>query len=326
MGGKLCRVLLLSVACAFTGEARAQSPVPLSVERGPRAEECPDGVTLLARIAAIRGHAGAPSGASYDVGFTHTADTFTAIIRSGPNGESQRVLEGRGLTCSALAQATAVTLALLFDSDVDNQPRETEKPEPEAEPVSPPPKVYHLLADPILIDVREPSPHVDGTLALGVAGLAGVLRPFSPALTGELGLQLARWRMGIGVLWNPPQALTLDPGVVRESLLSGTARSCLALTRTSGFRLDACTGLFAGVVTAQGEGFTRNARRIRTWLAIPLELSLAQSSDHVGWEVSASALGSLVHQDFSVDGLGVAYQSPRIGGMLSLRAVGLLPL
>jgi hypothetical protein len=30
-------------------------------------------------------------------------------------------------------------------------------------------------------------------------------------------------------------------------------------------------------------------------------------------------------QDFSIDGLGVAYESPPIGGTLTLRVVGLLP-
>src|SRR5450432_2493224 len=128
IGGKLCCVVLLSAFCALSafclsGEARAQSPELLNVERGPGAEECPDAPTLIARIAAIRGRAGAPGSASYDVGFSHTADTFTAVIRGG-DGESQRVLEGRGLTCAALAQATAVTLALLFDSEVDHTPNE----------------------------------------------------------------------------------------------------------------------------------------------------------------------------------------------------------
>ncbi len=324
MGGSLCCVVLLSFVSALvlSSEARAESPELLNVERGPGAEECPDAATLIARIANIRGRAGAPSSASYDVGFSHTADIFTAVIRGG-DGESQRVLEGRGLTCAALAQATAVTLALLFDSEVDHTP--SEKPAPAPPPPSPPPK-DHLLGDLVLVDVRDRGPRVDGTLALGVSGLVGVLRPLSPAVTGELGLQVARWRVGIGVLWNPAQSLTLEPGVVRESLLSGTARSCLALTRASGFRFDVCTGLFAGVMTAQAEGFTRDERRVRTWLAVPLELSLAQLAGPVGWEVSAAALGSLVHQDFSIDGLGVAYQSARVGGMLSLRAVGLLEL
>jgi hypothetical protein len=327
MAGSVRRLAVLSACWLCIGSlcrpAEAQDSEPLSVERGVGAEECPDAPALIARVAAIRGRAGVPDGASYQVDFSHTADTFTAVIHSGVNGESQRVLEGHGLSCAALAQATAVTLALLFDSEAETTAPEPPKPEP---PPRAPVQNERLLAEPILIDVHQRGPRVDGTLALGGAGLIGVLRPFSPALTGEIGLQVARWRMGIGVLWNPPQALTLGPGQVRESLLSGTARSCVALTRRDVFRFDVCTGLFAGVVTAQAEGFTRNERRLRTWLAIPLELSFARTSSPIGWDVSASALGSLMHQDFSIDNLGAAYEAPRIGGMLSLRAVGLLSL
>ncbi len=326
MGGRHCWFVLLSVVSTLTSNALAQTPESLNVDREPGAEDCPDAATLSARITQIRGRADTPSHTGYDVSFSHTADTFTAVIHGGANGESQRVLEGRGVSCSALAQATAVTLALLFDSEVDSTPSEAPKPEPTLAPPAPA-KVDHLLTEPILIAVRNRGPRVDGTLSLGVSGLVGVLRPLSPALTGELGLQVARWRMGIGVLWNPPQSLSLEPGTIHESLLAGTARSCLALTRANSFRFDVCTGLFAGVATADANGFTSNEHHVvRTWLAIPVELSLAQLSGPVGWEVSASALGSLVHEDFSIDHLGPAYQSPRVGGMLSLRIVGLVPL
>lgn len=307
---------------AALASAQAEDSEPISVERGPGAEECPDAASLSARVAQIRGRPDAPSGPSYGVSFSRTLDAFSAVIRSGANAESQRVLEGRGPSCAALAQATAVTLALLLDSEADN----ASEP-PKAEPVEPAaPKKEHLLAEPILIDVRERGPRVDGTVALGVAGLAFVLRPLSPAFTGELGLRVTRFRAGIGVLWNPPQTLTLAPGDVRESLLVGTARSCFALARADAFRFELCSGLFAGVTTAQAEGFTRNERRVRSWLAIPLELSVAELSNPIGWELGASALGSLAHHDFSIDNLGPVYESPRVGAMISLRAVGLFSL
>jgi hypothetical protein len=89
-------------------------------------------------------------------------------------------------------------------------------------------------------------------------------------------------------------------------------------------RLDVCSGLLAGVVSAEAIGFTVNQRRSRSWLAVPVELSLTQLSGPVGWELSASALGALAHHDFEVDGLGAPYRSPRVGAMLSLRAIGLL--
>lgn len=323
MGGVRRGVLLLSVGLALSrpGVAGAEERAPLVVERGAGAEECPDADSLIARVAKIRGRATFPPDSSYEVGFTHTGDAFTAVIRSGGNAESQRTLDGHGPTCSALAQATAVTLALLFDAETDAAP---EPPKPEPPKPEPPPKLE--LSEPIPIEPPRHGPRVDATAALGLSGLVAVLRPLSPALTGELGLRVSSWRMGLGVLWSPPQSLTLAPGIVRESLLAGTARVCLALTRTEELRLDLCSGLSAGVVSARASGFTRNREDSRPWLAVPLELSFSQHSGPVGLEVSAAAIGALEHQDFTIDHLGPAYESPRVSGMLSLRAVGSWPL
>jgi len=320
MRGRLGWFLATSVFVGtLNSNAHAQAADALRVERGAGAEECPDAASLGERIVSIRGRADTPNNGNYEVSFTHTADTFSATIRSGPNGESQRVLEGHGPTCAALSQATAVTLALLFDSEADS----ASKPEPEPEP-PPLPIVAPAPSEPIVLPPPHSRTRIDSTLSLGAAGLAFVLRPLSPAFTGELGLRVEGVRVGLGVLWNPTQSLALDPGHVNETLLAGTVRTCIALTRTQALQLDVCSGLFAGAVSAQAEGFTHNSRRVRSWLAIPLELSLANLSGPIGWEVSASALGTLVHQDFEVEGLGVAYRAPRVGAMLTLRAVGLL--
>jgi hypothetical protein len=304
------------------GNARAQTSDPLRVERAAGTEDCPDAIALSERISAIRGRDDTPNDSSYQVSFTHTGDTFSSVIRSGPNGESQRVLQGHGSTCAALAQATAVTLALLFDSQPDRKP----PPPPEPPKPAPAPQVESSLVAPVAADPQASRVRVDSTFSVGAVGLAFVLRPLSPAFTGEVGLQVKRWRAGLGVLWNPAQSLPLEPseGHVSESLLSGTARSCLALVGAQSLHLDVCTGLFVGIVKAQAVGFTVNQpERHRAWLAIPLELSLADTSGPVGWELSAAALGSLVHHDFEVTHLGTAYDAPRVGALLTLRAVGL---
>ena len=323
MRGRLRWFLVLGAFFALAGNARAQGSEPLTVERGPGAEDCPDAASLAARIASIRGRAGAASSANYAVAFTHTPDTYTAVIHSGANGESQRVLEGHGPGCAALAQASAVTLALLFASEPDSAAPPIPEPPQPPPPPPPPPKVENPLTEPVEPEKRSRL-QVDNTLELGASALIGVLRPVSPAFSGELGLHVARIRVGLGVLWNPTQSIALEPGTVHESLLSGTARTCFALLRADSLRFDVCSGLMAGVVSAQADGFTVNERRSRSWLAVPVELSLAELSGPVGWELSASALGALAHRDFQVDGLGVAYRSPRVGAMLSLRAIGLL--
>src|SRR6188768_386541 len=219
-------VSLVSVGVALLQvSALAQALDALRVERAPGAEDCADAANLGERIARIRGRVDTPKNSHYEVHFSRTADTFSASIHSGPNGEGQRELTGPGPTCASLAQATAVTLALLFDSDEASATRA--EPEPPA-PAAPPPAVIAPRVEaPPQVAARPPA-RLRGTLSLGAAGLAFVLRPLAPAFVAEMGLSYQRVRTGLGALWVPTQSLTLEPGHVDESLLAGTARACLS--------------------------------------------------------------------------------------------------
>lgn len=55
---------------------------------------------------------------------------------------------------------------------------------------------------------------------------------------------------------------------------------------------------------------------------MPLELSLASLAGPLGFDVGAAALVPLRRNDFSVDGVGVAYRSLPVGALVSLRGVG----
>jgi len=315
-------VCLVSVGVALLhGSAHARAPEALRVERAPGAEDCADAANLGERIARIRGRADTPKNNHYEVTFSRAADTFSASIRSGPNGERQRVLTGRGPTCASLAQATAVTLALLFDSDEDSAAKVEPEPKPSA-PVVTPPVIAPRVEPPPRAAARPREP-LRGTLSLGAAGLVAVLRPISPAFVAEMGLSLGRFRAGLGALWVPTQSLALEPGHVDESLLAGTARACLSFARARRVEFDMCSGMFVGAVHAHAVGFTSNEQATRSWLSVPLELSVADLSGTVGWELSATALGQLVHHDFQVEGLGAPYHAPRVGAMFTLRAIGL---
>jgi hypothetical protein len=208
-----------------------------------------------------------------------------------------------------------VTLALLFDSDVVVKKNlETSAPAPLPTAIPPAP-----------LPPERARPRRDAVLAFGVAGLAGVLRAVSPAASAEAGIAGPRWRMSLGALWALPQAIQLGPGTVHEQLWGGFARTCFAPLRYRSLRFDVCTGAAVGLVTAEAEGYTRNERRTRQWAAVPFELALAGWSSPVGWEISLGGLAVVRRQDFSIEGLGVAYESPQIGGTLTLRVVGLLP-
>ncbi|MDC0680625.1 hypothetical protein [Sorangium atrum] len=319
---------------AASGTATAQTEPFLSVTRGAGAESCPDAARLIERVEQLRGRPETGASGSYVVEFTREADGFRASIRSGSGA---RELRDRSRSCAGLEQATAVTLALLLDSDGQaSSPQGPGVVARDAPPPAPPAPSPSASAERPL--VARPAPAGAGggereaptsergatrlTLAAGAAGLFGVVRPFAPALSTELGIGGARFRAAIGALWLVPQTLELGPGELRETMFGGVVRACFAAAGVGVLRFDVCSGVHAGRLKAAASGFTRNDAVEKTWLAIPFELSLASLAGPLGFDVGAAALVPLRRNDFSVDGVGVAYRSPPVGALVSLRGVG----
>jgi hypothetical protein len=186
--------------------------------------------------------------------------------------------------------------------------------------------------EPVVVDrppverAPQTSGSVTATLSLGGGALLGVLAPIAPAFAGEIGIGTRRFRTSIGALWVPAQTSEVGPGSVRQSLLSGVARTCLAPLRGSLLRLDVCSGIYAGILNGEGRGYTENERAATPWLALPFELTLASLSPGIGWELGATALVPLRRHEFSIDGVGTAYESLPVGVLVSVRAVGLWTL
>ncbi|WP_438041618.1 hypothetical protein [Sorangium sp. So ce128] len=321
---------------AASGTATAQTEPFLSVTRGAGAESCPDAARLIERVEQLRGRPETGASDSYLVDFTRDTDGFRASIRSGSGA---RELRDRSRSCAGLEQATAVTLALLLDSDAREPSAQAPEadggaelaPAPEAAAPSPSvsaerPPVARPAPAGAGSGEREASTSGRGatrlTLAAGAAGLFGVVRPFAPALSAELGIGGARFRAAIGALWLVPQTLELGPGELRETMLGGAVRACFAAAGVGVLRFDVCSGVHAGRLKVAASGFTRNDAVETTWLAVPIELSLASLAGPLGFDVGAAALVPLRRNDFSVDGVGVAYRSPPVGALVSLRGVG----
>ncbi|WP_441289021.1 hypothetical protein ACSRUE_45535 [Sorangium sp. KYC3313] len=328
---------------AASGTATAQTEPYLSVTRGAGAESCPDAARLIERVEQLRGRPETGASGSYLVDFTRDTDGFRASIRSGSGA---RELRDRSRSCAGLEQAAAVTLALLLDSDAREPSAQAPEAEVGAEPASAPEAAAPApeapapsRKAPAETALARPEPAEPGggapeeaprlargatrlTLAVGATGLFGVVRPFAPALSAEAGIGGARFRAAIGALWLVPQTLKHGPGELRETMLGGVVRACLAVTGSEALRFDVCTGLHAGRLEVAASGYTRNDVAEKMWLAVPLELSLASLAGPLGLDVGAAALLPLRRSDFSVDGVGVAYSSPPVGALVSLRGVG----
>jgi hypothetical protein len=323
----LLSVLCLCAALSFTTAAEAQAtdapprdevpPSPgLRVAREGGAEGCPDTAQLSERVARLRGRPVEGAQNTYLVTFTRQDDAYRAAIRMSSG--DVRVLSDRGQTCESLEQATALTLALLLDSDA--QALDVKAPEPPASHPAPAPAPPRPRPNP------RPARQVEVALSLGGAGLFGVARTAAPVALADVGLFVNRFRTSVGALWMPAQQLELSPGQLRETLLSGAARTCYAALSRPRLRFDVCTGIYAGLVTVEARGYTRSDVVKRAWLAVPVELSLSLSPSPLGVELGVSALLPLRQSDFAIDNLGTAYESWPIGGLLSLKAVGHWPL
>src|SRR5205814_2252782 len=146
------------------------------------------------------------------------------------------------------------------------------------------------------------------SLSVGGGALLGVVTSAAPALVGDVGISVARFRTTLGVVWVPETSLDFGPGRVQQTLLGGAARSCLAAVQSSDVRLDLCSGVYAGLVQVSAQGYTRNGTASKAWLALPLQVAFSTSSQPIGVELGASALLPLRRSDFAIDNLGVAYK------------------
>ena len=297
-------------------EAGADAVGFIAVERSEGAEPCPGADTIGERIAQIRGRRSEPGGGRYRIAFTRKVGGFVATIRTEPATSNVRTLEHDGAQCSPLADAVAVTLALLLDSEDDAQ-SEPEPPPRVAPADDAPPSAATRVAD---IPLAR-----DATIAVAATGLAGVLRPLTPALSVDVGARVCAFRVSGGALWAWPAEMYFGPGRVGQRLASGVARACFAPWQDGGMRFDVCSGVQIGRVLGEGDGYTRNERHARPWVALPLEVALAGWTRPIGWEVAVAGLLPIERPDFLVEGLGVAYESPPMGAMLSVRAFGIVP-
>jgi hypothetical protein len=278
------------------------------VERALGSEDCPDTAQLEARVAALRTGQAAPEGGQYRVRFSRDpgAETRSATLSMSRAGtERVRVLAARGPSCEALAQATAVTLALLRDEDAEPPAAAIATPAPAAPAPRAPVDQERAL-----------------TLALGAGALLGVTRAAAPLLLAEIGYAGARFRVDLGALGVPVQRLDFPPGSLREWLAAGSVRACYLPYRQGALSLGTCAGAYLGVIDVRARGYTQNKQKKELWAVLPLELFFGYVRGPIGFQLAAQAQIPLHRPDFSIDGLGTAYQSWPLSAALLFRVLG----
>lgn len=307
-------MLGLTLLAALVPE-RARAQAALDWRRKPGAEACPDAEQLralvLARVgddtlflsatrgsAATLGQAAAPRTLEGEVVPLFPGHRVQIRLRE-PDGAllGERTLTDGSMDCTALTEATALAVALLFEAapPVRPAPPPPPVPAPVVVPTLPAPDArprYAVTAGAFGSLALLPAPRVHAFVGLRVA----------PRRSYALALRLvalggARVKLGGGSL-----------GSARFRTTHAELAGCRTLAPTPWFSLAACAGLVAGVVRADGSGFSERDYRRRAPL-VAGSARVATEVALVGPLAASLALGigvPFVHTGFvALDTIGV---------------------
>lgn len=307
-----CLALLVSkLAIAQTPVSPApdaEPPFSVAVEKDELAAGCPDLAWFTARIASHAGKAG--HAGNFEISLTRRGDTWHARIQRSESRTlpaAERVLQDRSPACEPLAEAVAITIAILADSSAQGaEPQVVHPPDSDLGDKLP---LRSESATPI-----EPPKNSEAKVWVGAGGGAAMswISPIAPVLGFSVTLDSVNLRQGLRLMLTPEQNFALDPGRVVVQAWLATVFSCLQLTEG---RLGAalCATADLSLLRARATGFDNARPSTRSYEAVGLE---AQPSWYISDKVRVSALlaGMLpaTRESFSVTGRGAAYVPPQL--------------
>ena len=259
-----------------------------------------------------------PDGDRFDVEFSRTGARYRVTIRARGTHAGIRTLDDPGASCGSLAEATALTIAVIVDPEGVKlaEPAAEKPPEPpKPAPPPPPPEALPPTAAPA------PSPPSRWSLAVASGGGAaiGVVRQAAPLafVTFEL-RPLALFSFEVGGAFVPTQSLALERGSIDVWLLAGAVSGCV-WPYAERIRFGGCVGVTAGSIHGEGRGFPVQSGASRPWLAGTASAAAnGPIYGILGWAARAGLVVPTHRESFAIDGVGVAYQAPSAGSILTL--------
>ncbi len=298
-------MLLSKVALAQSptkSSASGTLPFSVAVEKEEPAVSCPELSWFRERI---ESHAGAAGYAgSFRLSLARRSGTWYAKIQRWERDRStpvaERLLQDRSSACEPLAEAAALTIAILADDYA-------QRAEPTPAPLVVP------RAKPVVTTVVPPAPRDDRSKAwVGAGGGAAMsfISPLAPILGFSAALDSRAFQHGLRVMLTTEQKFDLVPGHVVVQAWLATLLSCLRFSQGR-FGTALCGALDGSMVRASAEGFEDGKPSTRKYGAAGIE---AQPSWNLSRRYRISAvLGALLpfsQESFSVTGKGVAYVPP----------------
>jgi hypothetical protein len=267
------------------------------VSRAPEASDCPDTGQLAARIERLVGHSLAIEGATRAIvvraDFTRQGGAYEATLQMSGVREGERVLRDTGASCDALADAVAVTTALLLDAST----REPEAAERAASQV--PPSWLERW-------------RLSGRFGAGT-GLSG-----GPTFVAGAGLEVSLDKMtsiALGATWVGSHAHALGAGAVEVRLWYIELGGFRSLTGET-FRFGPTAQVMGGALSGAGEGYPLSSSASLAWFAAGAGLR-GELAAGPNLRLAARALAVMParKQSFSIGYVGTAYEATPLAGV-----------
>ena len=302
----LCAASCLSANVAHAAPLTAA----ISVERSASASDCPDSATLTGNVERILQRSLSRSATSEEalqvvVHFASDRDEYVAEVRSLGAKPGERRLHDRGRSCTALAEAVSVAIALLLDKELARPAAEAERPAAPgipAKPIEQPSATKQVAVDetPSSLELRATFEGGFGT---------GLLSSSSALLSEQLGVRIRRSLL-LDVGFNAALSATsnYEAGQVRTTLLFADLRACY--TWGERFSVGPCALLGLGRLRGVGTGYATVGSDDLLWSAVGAGL-VAEGPvwGRVFCGVSGSVWLPTRRSTFSVENVGTAWES-----------------
>jgi hypothetical protein len=273
--GRLGLGLLAALVVAGAAPARAQ-PAPRVALRWVAPEGCPPADRVTSEVDRLLGDQGARLPAPLEVAasVTEAGGSFRVRLET-PGASGPRVRELKAASCAALADATALIIAMMIDPAAVTAP--PLPPSPPLAPAPAPAPAPLLLPVPVPAPSPRPAPPQSPPLRRSFHVLAwtlldtGTLPGVAFAVGGAAALTLGPVRLELGAGVWPDRAATLAQRPTaggNVSLVAGSAGLCYGLLRPGPFDLAPCAAFELGRLHAAGFGVSSPGEGSALWTAV----------------------------------------------------------
>lgn len=317
-------VLMLLAAVLSVSVARAQQKTLLLVHRTPEAADCPDAAALAQAVHAIVGRevigtSPEPATTWIEVTMTRLKPGYFANVHTFGTNVGRRDFSDAGADCRGLAEAVALSLALMWSShEAASTPEEPPSIAPsEPAPVSPPapapppPKVAPKKPTQRRVAKPAPPPSRTSSVSFGIEALVGAAVEVleHPVPDAELGGRLGigeQVHLGLGVGALGIDRLETEHGLVRLGLGYTYLAGCFGVTRQSP-RVAFCFRPMLGVLRGEGQEFERSYTESVLYAALSAGVELSgRLFGRTNYVARVTGVAPLTRSGFSIaDATGV---------------------